>query len=145
MAQLVKNPPTSAERPEFDPWIGKLPGEERLPTRVLAWRVPWGVTKTPTTTFTFFFFLLPYRATLPAGFCLQLSPSWVPVHLSTQALLLNSHSHAAQSHCFLQSSFTQCNKGHRAGHIQLLTSRALFGLCMERVGVGGTLSCQPAK
>ena len=30
---VVKNPPASARRPEFDPWVGKIPWKrERLPT-----------------------------------------------------------------------------------------------------------------
>lgn len=104
-----------------------------------------GVTKS-LTRLSLSFFLLPYRATLPAGVLSAVESLVGPrPHPSTQALLLNSHSPTAQSHCFLQDSADAVpDKGHRAGHIQLLTSRALFGLYGEGWGVGGTLK-QPAK
>ena len=79
------------------------------------------------------FFLLPYRATLPPGVLSAVESLVGPrPHPSTQPLLLNSHSPTAQYHCLRQDSADAVpEKGHIAGPIQLLTSRALFGLCGE--------------
>ena len=43
VAKLVKNLPTMRV-PKFDPRVGKIPWKrERLPTPILAWRIPWTV------------------------------------------------------------------------------------------------------
>ena len=44
VAQLVKNLP-QCRRPEFDPWVGKIPLEKGKATHssILAWRIPWTV------------------------------------------------------------------------------------------------------
>ena len=35
VAQMVRNPPAMLRRPQFDPWVGKIPWrKERLPTQV---------------------------------------------------------------------------------------------------------------
>ena len=41
VAQLVKNVP-AMWNPGFDPWVGKIPGEGKIPTHsnILAWRIP---------------------------------------------------------------------------------------------------------
>ena len=41
---MVKNPHfLQCRRPEFDPWVGKIPLEKEMATHssILAWRIPW--------------------------------------------------------------------------------------------------------
>ena len=42
VAQMVKNH-LQCGRPEFDPWVGKIPWREGMATHssILAWRIPW--------------------------------------------------------------------------------------------------------